>query len=83
MEASDLGTRNTLLANFAKRVAWYKLESLLSNIGNADDLRAGSQTGFSFLIGDAVAPQIATPGHRQALRADHIPQRAAAPAAAS
>jgi len=82
VEAADMGTRNTLLANFAKRAAWYKLESLLSNIGSVDDLRAGSQAGFSFLIGDAVAPQIATPGHRQALRADHIPQRTV-PAATS
>ncbi|WP_341913320.1 hypothetical protein [Ferrovibrio terrae] len=75
VEAADSGTQNALLANFAKRAAWHKLESLLSNIGTPDDLRTGSQVGFNFLIGDAVAPLIATPGHRQALRADHIPQR--------
>jgi hypothetical protein len=75
IEAPDTGTRNALLANFAKRAAWYKLESLLSNITTNEELNAGNNAGFSFLIGDAVAPMIATPGHRQALRGDHIPQR--------
>jgi hypothetical protein len=75
IEGMDPGTRNALLANFAKRAAWHKLESLLSGIGTRDDLLAGSNAGFSFLIGDAVAPLIATPGHRQALHSDHIPQR--------
>jgi hypothetical protein len=75
IEGMDPGTRNALLANFAKRAAWHKLESLLSGISTRDDLHAGNNAGFSFLIGDAVAPLIATPGHRQALHSDHIPQR--------
>ncbi|MBS4045877.1 MAG: hypothetical protein KG075_06005 [Alphaproteobacteria bacterium] len=72
---TDPASRLQALSAFAKRTAWHKMESILWNIGDATELELGVTAGFGFLIGDAVAPQIATPGHRQALRADHIPQR--------
>lgn len=78
---TDSSVRLQALSAFAKRAAWHKMESVLWNVASADDINLGTMAGFSFLVGDAVAPQIVTPGHRQALRADHIPQRAvAAPA---
>jgi len=71
------------LSAFAKRTAWHKMESILWNVTAPNEISLGTAAGFSFLVGDAVAPMLATPGHRQALRADHIPQRAvAAPAVA-
>lgn len=72
---TDPAARLQALSAFAKRAAWHKMESILWNIVDATGLELGVNAGLSFLIGDAVAPQIATPGHRQALRADHIPQR--------
>jgi hypothetical protein len=72
---ADPTARFQALAAFAKRAAWHKMESILWNVSDASELELGVNAGFGFLIGDAVAPQIATPGHRQALRADHIPQR--------
>jgi hypothetical protein len=72
---ADPATRFQALAAFAKRAAWHKMESILWNVSDATELELGVNAGFSFVFGDAVAPQIATPGHRQALRADHIPQR--------
>lgn len=78
---ADPASRIQALTAFAKRAAWHKMEAILWNVASADDINLGTTAGFSFLVGDAVAPQILTPGHRQALRADHIPQRAvAAPA---
>lgn len=79
--SADPAARLQVLSAFAKRAAWYKMEAILWNVASDDDINLGTAAGFSFLVGDAVAPQIMTPGHRQALRADHIPQRAvAAPA---
>ena len=75
-DIADPTVRFQTLAAFAKRAAWHKMESILWNVGDAAGLELGVHAGFGFLCGDAVAPQIATPGHRQALRADHIPQRA-------
>lgn len=72
---ADPAARFQALAAFAKRAAWHKMESILWNVSDATGLELGVNAGFSFIFGDAVAPQIATPGHRQALRADHIPQR--------
>lgn len=72
---ADPAARFQALAAFAKRAAWHKMESILWNVSDATELELGVNAGFSFVFGDAVAPQIATPGHRQALRADHIPQR--------
>lgn len=72
---ADPGARFQALAAFAKRTAWHKMESILWNVSDATGLELGVNAGFSFIFGDAVAPQIATPGHRQALRFDHIPQR--------
>jgi hypothetical protein len=72
---ADPTARFQALAAFAKRAAWHKMESILWNVSDATELELGVNAGFSFVFGDAVAPQIATPGHRQALRADHIPQR--------
>lgn len=72
---ADPTARLQALSAFAKRAAWYKMESILWNIVDATGLDLGVNAGFSFIFGDAVAPQIATPGHRQALRFDHIPQR--------
>lgn len=77
-DIADPTARAVALANFAKRVSWHKMESVLFNVSRQDDIQIGTAAGFSFLIGDAVAPMITTPGHRQALRADHIPQRAVA-----
>lgn len=77
-DIADPMMRAQALANFAKRATWYKMESLLSNVSSSDEISLGATAGFSFLIGDAIAPMIATPGHRQALRSDHIPQRATA-----
>lgn len=74
----DPAIRLQALTAFAKRTAWHKMESVLWNVAAPDDIGLGTTAGFSFLVGDAVAPLIATPGHRQALRADHIPQRAMA-----
>jgi hypothetical protein len=80
---TDPGQKLQLLGAFAKRVGWYKLESVLYDIASPDDINIGTAAGFSYLIGDAVAPLLVTPGHRQNLRADHIPHRpAAAPGAA-
>lgn len=72
---ADPAARFQALAAFTKRAAWHKMESILWNIVDATGLDLGVNAGFSFIFGDAVAPQIATPGHRQALRFDHIPQR--------
>jgi hypothetical protein len=72
---ADPTARFQALAAFTKRAAWHKMESILWNVSDASELELGVNAGFGFLFGDAVAPQIATPGHRQALRADHIPQR--------
>lgn len=72
---ADPAARFQALAAFAKRAAWHKMESILWNVSDATELELGVNAGFSFVFGDAVAPQIATPGHRQALRFDHIPQR--------
>lgn len=72
---ADPTARLHALSAFAKRAAWHKMESILWNVSDATGLELGVNAGFSFLIGDAVAPQICTPGHRQALRFDHIPQR--------
>ncbi|PJI40248.1 hypothetical protein [Ferrovibrio sp.] len=74
---ADPAMRFQALSAFAKRAAWHKMESILWNVSDATELELGINAGFSFVFGDAVAPQIATPGHRQALRFDHIPQRAA------
>lgn len=74
---TDPGQKLQVLGAFAKRVAWYKQESALYDVSSTDDLNIGAAAGFNFLIGDAVAPQLMTPGVRQNLRADHIPQRAA------
>jgi hypothetical protein len=74
-EIADPTARFQALSAFTKRAAWHKMESILWNVGDATGLELGVNAGFGFLCGDAVAPQIATPGHRQALRADHIPQR--------
>lgn len=74
-EIADPTARFQALSAFAKRAAWHKMESILWNVTDATGLELGVNAGFGFLCGDAVAPQIATPGHRQALRADHIPQR--------
>ena len=78
---TDPNQRLQLLGAFAKRVAWHKMESILWDISHPSDIDLGTAAGFNFLCGDAVAPLLATPGHRQALRADHIPQRAMAAAA--
>lgn len=72
---ADPAARLQALSAFAKRAAWHKMESILWNVSDATGLELGVNAGFSFVFGDAVAPQIATPGHRQALRFDHIPQR--------
>ncbi len=72
---SDPTARLQALSAFTKRATWHKMESILWNVHDAAELDLGVNAGFGFLLGDAVAPQIATPGHRQALRADHIPQR--------
>lgn len=72
---ADPAARFQTLSAFAKRAAWYKMESILWNVVDATGLDLGVNAGFSFIFGDAVAPQISTPGHRQALRFDHIPQR--------
>lgn len=74
-EIADPTARFQVLSAFTKRAAWHKMESILWNVSDAAGLELGVNAGFGFLCGDAVAPQIATPGHRQALRADHIPQR--------
>ncbi|QDO98300.1 hypothetical protein FNB15_13920 [Ferrovibrio terrae] len=74
-EIADPAARFQALSAFTKRAAWHKMESILWNVNDATGLELGVNAGFGFLCGDAVAPQIATPGHRQALRADHIPQR--------
>lgn len=79
--AADQAARLQVLSAFAKRATWHKMEAILWNVASTEDISLGTAAGFSFLAGDAVAPQILTPGHRQALRADHIPPRAvAAPA---
>jgi hypothetical protein len=78
---TDPNQRLQLLGAFAKRAAWHKMESILWDISHPSDIDLGTAAGFNFLCGDAVAPQLATPGQRQALRADHIPQRAMAAAA--
>lgn len=73
----DTGARLQVLSAFAKRAAWHKLESVLSNVTHPDDIMLGTSADFGFLRGDAVARPIPTPGHRLNLRADHIPQRPA------
>lgn len=73
---TDPGQKLQLLGAFAKRAAWHKLEAILLDVETPDDVNIGTAAGFSFLGGDGVAPLLVTPGVRQNLRADHIPQRA-------
>ncbi|MEK9969136.1 MAG: hypothetical protein VW600_08355, partial [Ferrovibrio sp.] len=73
---TDPGQKLQLLGAFAKRVNWYKQEVILFDVATPDDVNIGTAAGFSFLGGDGVAPLLVTPGVRQNLRADHIPQRA-------
>jgi hypothetical protein len=73
---TDPGQKLQLLATFAKRVTWFKQEAILVDVATPDDVNIGTAAGFSFLGGDGVAPLLVTPGVRQNLRADHIPQSA-------
>lgn len=69
------------LSAFARRAAWHKKESILSNVSSRDELAIGVAADFSFLSGNAIAPMLETPGLRGGLTSDHIPPRTtAAPA---
>lgn len=72
---TEPAARYQALQAFTQRADWHKMESILWNVNTASDLELGVGADFSFLIGDAVAPLIATPADPHL---DHLPRRAAA-----
>jgi hypothetical protein len=48
------------------------MECILTDATSHDDVSTGIATGFTFVSGDAVAGMVATPGHIQGIRADHL-----------
>ncbi len=69
---TDLAKRFQQLGNFTKRAQLHHLESILAEAGSQDDVSAGVAAGFTYLLGDAIAPILDTPGLVRGLRSDHI-----------
>lgn len=68
----DAAKRFQTLTAFTKRAALHRMECILTDATSHDDVSTGIATGFTFVSGDAVAGMVATPGHIQGIRADHL-----------
>ncbi|MBP7064404.1 hypothetical protein [Ferrovibrio sp.] len=68
----DLSKRFQQLSNFTKRAHLHHLECILTDADSMDDVSTGVAAGFTYLLGDAVAPLLDTPGMVRGLRMDHI-----------
>lgn len=68
----DLSKRFQQLSNFTKRAHLHHLECILTDADSMDHVSTGVAAGFTYLLGDAVAPLLDTPGKVRGLRMDHI-----------
>ncbi len=68
----DLSKRFQQLSNFTKRAHLHHLECILTDADSMDDVSTAVAAGFTYLLGDAVAPLMDTPGMVRGLRIDHI-----------
>lgn len=76
LDETDMAKRFQMLSSFTKRAGLHRMECILSDATSHDDVSTAVAVGFTFVLGDAVAPIIETPGYSEGLRAEHILRQA-------